>query len=100
MRRLLEKRSPAADISMLAGFSVLTGAATGATVTVYNLLVGIGEELSVKLYGEIFARPYFIPLLLAALLLASIVVGTVVRFVPMARGSGVPRQGLRTGPAL
>lgn len=91
MRRLLGKRSPAADISMLAGFSVLTGAATGATVTVYNLLVGIGEELSVKLYGEIFARPYFIPLLLAALLLASIVVGTVVRFVPMARGSGVPQ---------
>ena len=80
-----------ADLSVLALFSLLTGAAAGVVVTLYTVLAHYGESCSVSLYAEIFARPYFIPLLLAALLLAAIAIGTAVRFVPMARGSGVPQ---------
>lgn len=86
-----EKRRRAENGLSLVLFSLITGAAVGVVVTLYNVLVNYGDEYSVALYGEIFLRPYFIPLLLVGLLLASIVVGTAVRFVPMARGSGIPQ---------
>ena len=86
-----EKRRRAENGLSLVLFSLITGAAVGVVVTLYNVLVSYGDEYSVALYGEIFLRPYFIPLLLVGLLLASIVVGTAVRFVPMARGSGIPQ---------
>ena len=75
----------------LAAFALLTGAATGVVVTLYNVLIGYAEHAAVTAYGEIFSRPYFIPLLLAALALVALVAGTAVRLVPMIRGSGIPQ---------
>lgn len=90
-RRALAKRLHYADGLTVIAFAMLTGAATGVIVTLYNILVNYGETVSVYAYGEIFARPYFIPLLVVALALGAILAGIAIRFVPMVRGSGIPQ---------
>lgn len=71
--------------------SILTGLFAGVVVTFYNILAHIGEELSVELYDLIRNNPAFIPLLFLGLAAGGILIGTVVRFVPMIRGSGIPQ---------
>ncbi len=71
--------------------SLLTGLFSGVVVTFYNILASIGEETSVKLYSLITANPAFIPLLILGLAAGGIVIGTLVAFVPMIRGSGIPQ---------
>lgn len=70
---------------------ILTGLFAGAVVTLYNIVTGIGEELSVELYSLIVQNPAFIPLLFAGLAAGAIVIGTATRLIPMIRGSGVPQ---------
>lgn len=71
--------------------SVLTGLFAGVVVTFYNILAGIGEETSVNLYALIRENPAFVPLLFIGLAAGGIVIGTLVKFVPMVRGSGIPQ---------
>ena len=71
--------------------SVLTGLFAGVVVTLYNVCANLGEEYSVELYTLVFENPAFIPLLFLGLVAGSLVIGTLVRFVPMIRGSGIPQ---------
>ena len=71
--------------------SLLTGLFSGTVVTLYNILMSLGEENSTKLYKLLVENPAFIPLLFAGLAAGSVVIGTVARFVPMVRGSGIPQ---------
>ena len=71
--------------------SVLTGLASGVIVTFYNICTGYGEQYSRRLYELVLEYPAFIPLLIMGLAAAAVVIGTLVRFVPMIRGSGIPQ---------
>ncbi len=73
--------------------SVLTGVFSGIIVTFYNILTVIGEEKSVALYKLVLENPAFIPVLFLGLAAGSLVIGTIVRFVPTVRGSGIPQIG-------
>lgn len=71
--------------------SVVTGLFAGVIVTFYTISTGYGEEYSVELYKLLLEYPAFIPLLFVGLAAGAIVIGTLVRFVPMIRGSGLPQ---------
>lgn len=71
--------------------SVLTGLFAGVVVTFYNVFAELGEKCSAELYARVFASPAFVPLLLLGLAAGGILIGTLVRFVPMIRGSGIPQ---------
>ncbi len=69
----------------------LTGAFAGVVVTLYNVLVVLCEEFSVGYYNVFRTHPAFLPLLFVALFLGGIVIGGVLKFLPMIRGSGFPQ---------
>lgn len=71
--------------------SVITGLFVGVVVTFYNILTHLGERGAEKLYTLVFKNPAFIPLLFLGLAAGAIIIGTLVRFVPMIRGSGIPQ---------
>ncbi len=69
----------------------ITGAFVGVLVTLYNALATLAEEFSRGYYGFFRDHPAFIPLLFLGLFLGAIVVGGVVRFLPIVRESGLPQ---------
>lgn len=69
----------------------VTGIFAGVIVTVYTALTSIGEEVSAEYYTIFLEHPAFIPLLFLGLAAGALVIGTVVRLVPMIRGSGIPQ---------
>lgn len=69
----------------------VTGFLAGVAVTFYTILASIGEGFSTGIYAYIRERLFLIPLLLAALAAGALVIGVAVKFVPMARGSGIPQ---------
>lgn len=71
--------------------SVLTGLFAGVVVTFYNMLAHWGEEGSRNLYSLVFEHPAYIPLLFLGLAAGAFVIGTLVKAVPMIRGSGIPQ---------
>lgn len=71
--------------------SVLTGLFAGVVVTLYNILMSIGEHTAEQYYELLVLNPAFIPVLFVGLIAGAILIGTVVRFVPMVRGSGIPQ---------
>ena len=71
--------------------SVLTGLFAGVIITLYNVLMSIGEHTAETYYGLLVENPAYIPLLFVGLAAGAIVIGTVVRFEPMVRGSGIPQ---------
>ena len=71
--------------------SVLTGIFAGVVVTFYTICTSYGEQYSRELYSLILQHPAFIPLLFVGLAAGAVVIGTLVRFVPMIRGSGIPQ---------
>ncbi len=75
----------------LVALSILTGLFAGVVVTFFNILTGIGEEQSVKLYKLVAENPGFVPLLFLGLAAGAILIGTATRLIPMIRGSGVPQ---------
>lgn len=81
----------ASDGLNLIVLSMLTGMLVGVPVTFYNILVGYGEETSRYLYSLIRQNPAFILLFFIVLAAGALVVGTLVKFVPMIRGSGIPQ---------
>lgn len=71
--------------------SILTGLFAGVVVTFYNILASLGEGTAEKLYKLILDNPAFIPVLLLGLFAGGIIIGVMVKFVPMIRGSGIPQ---------
>lgn len=71
--------------------SVLTGLFSGVIITMYNVLMSIGEHTAETYYALLIENPAFIPVLFSGLAAGAIVIGTVVRFEPMVRGSGIPQ---------
>ncbi len=66
----------------------LTGAFAGLTVTLFNTVLTIVEEFAQHTYGVLRAHPAFLPLLFLTLFVGSIVIGGVLRLLPILRGSG------------
>ncbi len=71
--------------------SILTGVTAGVVITFYNIFIHEGEHYSVLLYSACLNNPVFIPLLFILLFCGALLVGTLVKFVPMIRGSGIPQ---------
>ncbi len=71
--------------------SMLTGIFTGAILTFYNILISYSEDFSVFVYTSFRNNPALIPLLFVWLAAGAIIIGTLVKFVPMIRGSGIPQ---------
>lgn len=71
--------------------SVLTGLFVGVVVTFYTVLTSLGEDFAGNCYRLLREYPAFIPLLFVVLAAGAIVIGTLVKFVPMIRGSGIPQ---------
>lgn len=69
----------------------LTGIIAGAVVTTFNILVHEGEMISRDVYGYVRANPWFIPLLLIALLCGGILLGVAVNISSVIRGCGIPQ---------
>ena len=69
----------------------VTGFLAGVAVTFYTILASIGEGFSTGIYAYIRGHLFLIPLLFLALAAGALVIGVVVKFVPMARGSGIPQ---------
>lgn len=69
----------------------VTGVFAGVIVTLYTALTSIGEEVSAEYYTLLLENPAFIPLLFLGLAAGALLIGTVVRLVPMIRGSGIPQ---------
>lgn len=72
-------------------FSMLTGAFVGVVVTFYNICASFAEDTAAALYGAVKSSPAFIPLLFLGVAAGAVVIGTLTRFVPMIRGSGIPQ---------
>lgn len=75
----------------IVAFGGITGVFAGAVVTLYNILASKAEEFSRGYYHWFLENPAFIPLLFLALALGALIVGGVVKFVPMIKGSGIPQ---------
>lgn len=75
----------------LVAVGALTGFFAGFVVTFYTLLVSMAEEFSRGYYGFFRDHAAFIPLLFVALFVGAIVIGGMVRFLPMICGSGIPQ---------
>ncbi len=71
--------------------SILTGLFAGVVITFYNELMSRGEETSREFYDLFLKNPAFVPLLFLALAAGSLLIGTMVKLVPMIRGSGIPQ---------
>lgn len=92
MKKKLEKLGAKAHYGVqLVAVGGLTGLFAGVVVTLYNVLTSKAEHFSVGVYDWLRNNPAFIPLLFVALILGSIVVGGVLKFIPMIRGSGIPQ---------
>lgn len=75
----------------LVALSIITGLFAGVVVTFYNILMSLGEDVSASLYALLRENPAYIPLLFLGLCAGAVVIGTLVKFVPMIRGSGIPQ---------
>lgn len=70
---------------------ICTGLFAGVLVTFYNIAANIVTAYSKDLYTAIQQHPGFVPLLFAVLAISAFGIATLVRFVPMVRGSGIPQ---------
>lgn len=88
MKRLGKKANYGAQIVAVGS---ITGLFVGLVVTLYNVIAALAEDFSRGYYRFFRTHPAFIPLLFAALFTGAIVIGGVMRFFPMIRGSGIPQ---------
>ena len=93
MKKKLEKiKSNAYHYGVqLVAVGALTGLFAGAVVTIYNVLTTKAESFSRGVYELLRENPAFIPLLFVTLFLGAVIVGGIVKFIPMIRGSGIPQ---------
>lgn len=71
--------------------SIITGIFSGVVITFYNILMKTGEDSAKYIYAAVRQNPQYILLLLAFVAVGAVLIGTLVRFVPMIRGSGIPQ---------
>ena len=71
--------------------SVITGIFAGVVITLYTICTSLGEGCARDLYALILKYPAFIPLLFVGLAAGAVAIGTLAKFVPMIRGSGIPQ---------
>lgn len=91
-KRLKEELRRFADYGVnLLLISIITGLFAGTVITLYSICASYGEEYSQELYLLLLKNPAFIPLLFIGLAAGAVVIGTLVKFVPMIRGSGIPQ---------
>ncbi len=69
----------------------VTGVFAGLVVTLFNILVHHGEEISRDIYAYVRLHPAFLPLLLAALLVGAFLLGVAVNLSSVIRGCGIPQ---------
>lgn len=70
----------------------LTGLFAGVVITCFVALCTLAEKLARNdFYGFFRENPAFIPLLFLALFAASVLIGTMMRFLPSVKGSGIPQ---------
>ena len=69
----------------------VTGFLAGVIVTFYNIFISLAEGFSTDVYAYLRGHWFLIPLLFAALAAMALVIGVLVRLVPMIRGSGIPQ---------
>lgn len=75
----------------LMGVGICTGFFVGVLVTFYNIAADFLTQYSKNLYLGIRENPAFVPLLFVVLALSAFAIGTLIYFVPMIRGSGIPQ---------
>ncbi len=75
----------------LLAVGICTGLLVGVVVTFYNIAADFLTAYSKNLYLGIRQNPAFVPLLFAVLALSAFAIATLVRFIPMVRGSGIPQ---------
>lgn len=85
LRKLSDK---AIYYSQIIGVGMLTGLFVGVVVTLFNVLFEGGERFSMGYYDFFRENPAFIPLLFLALFLGGIIIGGVLKFLPVLRGTG------------
>lgn len=78
-------------MAQIVAVGALTGLVVGVVITCFTALCALAEEFSRGYYGFFRDRPAFIPLLFLALLLGSVLIGAVMRFLPSVKGSGIPQ---------
>lgn len=91
MKKITHIRSRLSNGVQIILVGALTGALVGVVVSLYSALAVAAEQFARGSYGYLLTHPVLIPLLFAALALGAIVVGGVVRFLPLIRGSGIPQ---------
>lgn len=69
----------------------ITGVFAGLVVTVFNILVHKGEEISRDAYAYVRANPAFIPLLILALVAGAFLISVAVNVSSVIRGCGIPQ---------
>ncbi len=84
-RKLSDK---AVYYGQIIGVGAITGLFVGIVVTLFNVLFEGGERFSVSYYAFFRENPAFIPLLFAALFLGGIIIGGILKFLPVLRGTG------------
>jgi len=75
----------------LLAVGICTGLLVGVVVTFYNIAADFLTAYSKNLYLGIRQNPAFVPLLFAVLALSAFAIATLVRFIPMVRGSCIPQ---------
>lgn len=75
----------------LLAVGALTGFFSGLVVTLYSVVATMAEQFARGSYEYIRQHPAWIPLLFVALFLGAVIIGGVVKFIPMIRGSGIPQ---------
>ncbi len=85
LRKLSDK---AVYFGQIIGVGGITGLFVGVVVTLFNVLFEGGEAFSESYYAFFRDNPAFIPLLFVALFLGGIVIGGVLKFLPVLRGTG------------
>lgn len=69
----------------------VTGFLAGVVITFYSIFASFGEDVSTDLYAYLREHVFLIPLLFLALACAALIIGVVVKFIPMIKGSGIPQ---------
>lgn len=75
----------------LLAVGICTGLLVGVVVTFYNIAADFITRYAKNLYLGILNNPGFVPLLFVVLALSAFVIGTIIHFIPMVRGSGIPQ---------
>ncbi len=89
MKTKLQKLSDKAVYYLrIIGIGAFTGLFAGVVVTLFNVLFEGGEAFSQNYFAFFRNNPAFIPLLFVALFLGGIVIGGVLKFLPVLRGTG------------